>query len=50
MCWKLRIEVISKVKTGEISIKSFKEVQAGMARGEGQKAMLTATKSDMYEI
>lgn len=49
-CWELRKQTIAAVKSGTITIQSFREIQIGMQRGEGQKAMLVATKSDLYEI
>ncbi len=49
-CWTLRTQVIAAVKSGAISIQAFRETQVGMARGEGQKAMLMAISSDLYEI
>lgn len=49
-CWELRKKTISMVKSGEMSHASFREIQTGMARGEGQKAMLMATNPDLYEI
>lgn len=49
-CWDLRGKTISMVKSGEMSSASFREIQAAMGRGEGQKAMLLATNPDLYEI
>lgn len=49
-CWVLRSKTISMMKSGEMSPASFREIQTGMARGEGQRAMLLATNPDLYEI
>jgi hypothetical protein len=38
------------MKSGEMSPAAFREIQQGMARGEGQKAMLLETNHDLYEI
>jgi len=49
-CWVLRARVVSMLNAGEMSPAAFREIQEGMARGEGQKAMLLATNPDLYEI
>ena len=49
-CWELRKQTIAAVKTAAITMQSFREVQIGMQRGEGQKAMLVAINADLYEI
>jgi len=38
------------MKSGQMTPAAFREIQEGMARGEGQKAMLLATNPDLYEI
>lgn len=49
-CWDLRTKTISMMKSGQMTPAAFREIQEGMARGEGQKAMLLATNPDLYEI
>ena len=49
-CWELRKQTMAAVKSGAITMQSFREVQIGMQRGEGQKAMLVAINADLYEI
>lgn len=49
-CWELRKQTIAAVKSGAITMQSFREIQIGMQRGEGQKAMLLAINADLYEI
>lgn len=49
-CWDLRTLTIGMVKSGSMTVSVFREIQVEMGKGNGQKAMLEATSSDLYQI
>ncbi len=49
-CWELRLTTMALVTSGAMPIATFKEIQSGMAKGYGQRAMLQAINHDLYEI